>query len=271
MRIYKTQEILDDFENSIKKKKPFSLLRFGDGMIKFIYSMLYNDTESLDIICKKEGLPRGNKLIYIYELIGYYARCANYIDSPEVYFNGFWTRTKRNKKISTGTYNKLIKWKELYYSAEFDNENYCNPEVNFLMLLTSLKKTIIDIMKGKKVCIITNYPSINKKFKGDFDITTIGIVNQYEDHFYNSFKKITDIIHEKVNEFDFWLVSAGELGRIYTGMIKEYGGRAIDIGSVIKFWIDGEIPDRLYPYIRRSRNPKKVSLTLKGKEYGNYI
>ena len=274
VKINSVKEIFNDLENCIKNKKPFSLIRFGDGMLKIIFSILYNNSQSIKTICEKEGLPEGEELLKIFELWGYYARKANYIDSPEVYFsNTFWSRTgKGGRKISRGTKNKLLKWKELYYNSEFDNENYCNPEINFLMLIKmGYRKTLLDMMKKRKVCMITNYPKVIDKFK-DYNIKIVEIVGKYNNQFYCSFKKVIKKIEEKANDYDLWIVSAGELGRVYTGLIKECGGRAFDIGSVVEFWLREEIPIRLKPYIKMDpNNSKQIKLYKEGKKYGDYL
>ena len=59
-----------------------------------------------------------------------------------------------------------------------------------------------------------------------------------------------DIIKQKSNCYDFWIVCAGELGRIYSGFIKSMGGRSIDMGFVLEYWLTGEIPERLIPFLK---------------------
>jgi hypothetical protein len=120
---------------------PFSHIRFGDGGIKFIHAILNNDREQLNLIVKKEGLPP-HKILEVFEMWGYYARNASYIDTPEVYFTGkFWPRIKKkDKPINSDTELKMRDWYKLYDDAEFDNENYCNPESNYLMVLKTTKK-----------------------------------------------------------------------------------------------------------------------------------
>ena len=55
MRIYKIDEILDRLQTCIDFKIPFSHIRFGDGGIKFIHSIIKKDIEQLNIIVDKEG------------------------------------------------------------------------------------------------------------------------------------------------------------------------------------------------------------------------
>lgn len=273
MKIFKTCEILKKLDLCIRNRKPFSVIRFGDGGIKLIDAILHSDIEQINIIVRKEGLS-AIELINIFELWGYYARRADFIDSPQVYFNGkFWPRMRSTeKRIKRGTENKLKNWESLYYSAEFDNSNYCNPELNYLMI-TRIKdqNNLLDIMKNRKICIITTFPEVREKLL-DYNIDALKIVGQYQDQYNNSYKYITERIKTESSKYDIWLVAAGELGRIYSGMIKEYGGRAIDIGFVVEFWLGGDIHPRLHPFlVRNENNPLELELTTKGKEYEDLI
>jgi hypothetical protein len=273
MKIYTVGEILNDLENCIENNLPFSHIRFGDGGIKFIESVLRNDREQLTIIIKKEGLP-SHKIVEIFELWGYHARNANYIDSPEVYYNGtFWPRVKKKgKPINSETELKLREWDKLYHDAEFDNEHYCNPESNYLMVLRTQKfKNILDMMKGRKVCIITVFPEVKKLLK-EYDVDIVKIVAHYENQYKNSFKNVIDTIKYQANEYDFWLVAAGELGRIYSGFIKECGGRTIDIGFIIEYWLEGYIHPRLHPFMQpNTDNHLELVLTEEGEKYLEHI
>jgi hypothetical protein len=77
-----------------------------------------------------------------------------------------------------------------------------------------------------------------------------------------------DIINNQAKHYDFWLVAAGELGRIYTGAIKECGGRAVDLGFIVEFWLGENIHPRLTCFLKRSEtNPLELILTEEGMEY----
>lgn len=276
MKIYKVGEILSDLENCIENDLPFSHIRFGDGGIKYMSSVLRGDLEGLKGIIKKEGMPY-ERIVEVLELWGYYARRANYIDTLQVYLDGnFWPRVKsETKKISKQTSRKLLIWKDLYNRCEIDNENYCNPESNYLMTIRFNKNTrnILDVMKDRKVCVITARPGIKDVlYTFGYDVDIIEIVKQYENHYINSFQNVVEIIKNTSTDYDFWLVAAGELGRIYSGIIKECGGRAIDIGFVIEFWMGWELHPRLQPFLmRNSDNFLETLLHGKGKLFKEYI
>ncbi len=273
MKIYKIEEILKKLENCIEYKHPFSHIRFGDGGIKYIHSIIFDDSKQLEKIIKKEGIP-SDKILEVLELWGYYARQADFIDTPQVYFNGkFWPRVKTSwKPITEKTYNRLIIWKDLYSRAEFDNKNYCNPESNYLMITRiEGKKNLLDIMKDKKIALITARPEVKPRLR-DFDITVIEIVRHYENQYKNSFKKVVEEIEKTARDYDLWLVAGGEIGRLYSGLIKENGGRAIDIGFVIEYWLGKNIHLRFTLYLERScNNGLELNLTNLGKRYEEYI
>ncbi len=166
----------------------------------------------------------------------------------------------------------MREWWKLYNDSEFDNDNYCNPESNYLMVLKTEKyKNILDLMVGRKVCIITVFPEV-KEALSEYDVDIVKIVAHYENQYKNSFRKVTKIIKEKASKYDFWLVAAGELGRIYSGLIKEYGGRTIDIGFIIEYWLTGYIHPRLHAYMTPNLvNKLELVLTDEGKQYLEYI
>jgi hypothetical protein len=273
MKIYKTNEILGKLDNCIKYKIPFSHIRFGDGGIKFLHSILFNDSDQLDIIVKKEGLPK-SKMVEIFELWGYYARRADFIDTPEVYFSDeFWNRMRTSKKsITHKTKEKLEMWRTLYSNAEFDNENYCNPESNYLMVIKNgVTKNLLDIMNKRKIAIITAKPEVKSKLH-NYDVDIIKIVGHFEDQYKNSFKKVAKFIGATASKYDLWLVAAGELGRLYSGMIKENGGRCVDVGFVIEYWVGERLHPRLQVFMDRSiNNPLEIKLTDVGKKYRSGI
>lgn len=265
--------ILDNLKHCIENKIPFSLIRLGDGGIKLIDSFLNSNYKQLELISDKEGIP----LEIFKDILILWKNSINisdYIDCPEVYFGGnFWERTKglNKKKINRPTLIKLKNWKKYYQDIGISNTNYCNPEINFLMCLTKFRnKSLPNLIENKKLCFITCRNDIQKILPYDVDV--LKIVGFYEKQYYRSFKNAIKNIEHKAKNYDLWLVSAGELGRIYTGLIKFCGGRALDIGSLIDFWCTKEIPSRLKSYITTTlQNPLKLTLTESGKEYQKFI
>ena len=272
IRIYTVNEILTELKNCIDHKKPFSLIRFGDGGIKALESILYNNNKARFLeILEKEGIPY-NKVYPIFHLWGKFASEANFIDSPEIYFTDkFWSRfteQKRNRVLPV-----IKNWRKIYYNAEFNNERYCNPEVNFLMLIQRQDcPNLINIIKNKKIRSITDHKEVNNYLSQVCNSSILEISGWYQNQFINNYRNITKEIKKDAKKYDLWLVGAGELGRVYTGLIKKHGGRAIDIGSVFDTWITNKIPVRLQGYISRlSPTSLKFQFTNISKQYVKYI
>lgn len=264
-QITKCNQIMKELKDSINLKKSFGLIRFGDGTIKAIHSFLFNDVKQLKAICIQEGIPFDNysKIIDFWVASSNY---CNYIDCPEVYFSSkFWKRTRKNKqRMTQKTYDRLKMWKELYKEIGIINQNYCNPEINFLSCIKKVTSiTLPELLVDKKICCISSRSDINKKLP-QYDISVLKICNKFENQFENSFYDIIEKIERDSLKYDIWLVSAGELGRIYPGLIKMQGGRAFDIGSLIDIWCNNDMPVRLKPYIKKINNSLNFDLTVEG-------
>ena len=273
MDIVKVSHVMKHLNTSIIDSTSFSLVRWGDGGLKFIDAIIKQDINQMSRIGEKEGIPV-DKMIEVMKLWGLSAKLADYIDSPHIYTTEkFWDRCKKGfKKISKSTELKLHMWREIYSMAEMDNVNFCNPEINFLSCLRNdHNMNILDIMKDRRVAFITACPEIKDKLT-EFNVDIIPIVKQYEDHYHNSFINTTKIIEECANKYDLWLVAAGELGRVYSGMIKFYGGRTFDIGFIPEFWLHGKLRDRLRSFLKPNPdNHLELLLTEHGELYKEYI
>lgn len=262
-------------DSSIKERSPFCLIRFGDGGIKFIHAFLFDDIEQMIPISIKEGLPL-NKIACIAEQWAHAATHANYIDSPEMYFDGrFWPRIRKaHKSITRKTEERMLMWEDLYGRLEFENYNYCNPESNYLSVLRGNNwLNILDIMKKRKICIITAKPEIKSvMLEHGYNVDIIEIVGHNKNQYENSYHNVMKYIEQNANQYDLFLVAAGELGRVYSGKISELGGRCFDIGFIIEFWIGERIHPRLWPFMKRSiTNPLELRLTERGRKFERYI
>jgi len=266
-RIFGVDPIIRDLQDHIIDNKPWSLIRFGDGGLKFIWSLMVHDIPLLDSISRKEGIPRSQSE-GVLKYWTKYANEANYIDCPQVYMSGkFWPRVKgENKPISIQTAYKLEKWAELYRYANFTNDKYCNPEINYLTVVKRYRKAnLLTLMKDRKICVITAVPRAITQLRRDgYDVDVIQIVKQFDNHYEKCFQQTIQLIKKFASKYDLFLVAGGELGRIYSGLIKEYGGRSFDIGFVAEFWGGHDIHARLRPYLSRHRN-SNLELQIKAK------
>lgn len=277
MYINTVQEILNKLNSCIVRNTPFNLTRFGDGGLKLVRAFLTQKQKGLDLISEKEGLPK-EKIHHILKLWVKYANQADFIDSPEVYFNGFfWPRIKKTNRepISQGTYQLLAGWKRIYKSIGITNTNYCNPEFNYLCMVKrdNETSTLIDIIKDAKIAYITACPRAVKFLKTKkLNIDLIHIVGQFQNHYEESFHHVIKEIQKKATSYDVWLVSAGELGRIYSGVIKEMGGRCVDMGFMAQMWSGHQLHPRLQRYLKVSPEDRLyLEFQMEGKNYAKYI
>ena len=272
--VHSTNEIMTHFERCIENDESFSLIRFGDGGLKLINAYYTDDIKQLKNISIKEGIPL-NKIKWLLKRWAISASRADYIDTPEVYFSKkFWGRYRKDKKEPTEKTSKLlISWKDIYDKAKFKNNSFCNPEFNYLCCLRlGERKNLLDVIKGKKVCMIATCPEIKYKFSKLCDMDIWKISGQYQDQYKKSYDNTILFIKNSAKIYDFWLICAGELGRLYSGMIRDLGGRCLDMGFVAEYWLNGEIPIRLKYFLRP--NPKsrlEFRLTYEGQQYINWL
>jgi len=268
------REILNHVNNSINYNKPFSLIRFGDGGLKMMLSYIKNKEGNLKIISEKEGIPL-DKFQFVINLWAIYANKSDYIDTPHVYENtyNFWKRYKLDFKPINVKTNELLKnWENVYNSIHINTKDrlYCNPEFNWLSIL-NYPPNIFNVLHKRKICFISIFDDI-PVLSDKFDVTYKKIVGHYDNQFENSFQETIEYIEENIDNFDLWLNSSGELGRIYSGRIRELGGRVIDMGFVAQYWKDGKMPLRFNKFIRPDeQNPLCIKLTTLGESYRNFI
>lgn len=274
MEISSILHILNELDEAINTKTPFSLMRLGDGGLKYIHAVMFNDIKQLNEISEKEGIPI-NSVDYILDLWKTSANLCDYIDSSQVYYTDyFWPRVRKNRQqMSKETISKMKGWLKLYRLAGFTNEKFCNPEINFLSCLDIYERGLLEIIKDKKVCCITSHDSSKiQKILSKYNIDVLQVANQTGDQFKISFNNVVRDIDKRVKDYDIWLIAAGELGRIYTGLIKFYGGIAFDIGSLIDYWCLKVIPIRLSFFVKPSQKSNlKLSLTEDGEPYKEYL
>lgn len=276
IRIYTVIEIMNELDTAIRNNDPFSLIRLGDGGLKLIHSILYNDTSQIRKISEKEGIPT-SKFVDVLELWAYYLRRANFIDSCKVYLDGkFWSRLRtRQIPASKSTMEKIMTWGELYYNAEIDHKRFCNPELNYLSCLTHKKPNLIDIISNRSICFISTYDekTLRKFVPICRKVDNIRIPQQYNKHYQRRYDYVISKLNRISNDYDLFLVSAGELGRIYSGVIKENGGRSFDLGFMVDYWCKKKgLHPRLKKYIIKCTDSNlEIRLTNTGYQYDKFI
>ena len=235
--LFNLRYILDDIKKHLDKNIPFSIVRVGDGDLKLLDELVRGRVNKQKF--KRSGIPF-KRIGWVLNLYKEACNSADYTSSFEMYYTDkFWGR-----KFSRGTKMKVQAWKELYEKVGIINQNFCNPEVGYLMFLNE-PNNLLDLIKGKKVCLITCFPKAARILKknGVSKAKVIRIPPINRGHF-DEYSRITDQIKSSIEEFDLFLVGAGALGKGYSTTIKNNGGISIDIGQVMNTWAGRPIAGR---------------------------
>lgn len=263
--LYKLNHILNDINCHLEEKKPFSLVRVGDGDLKLLWDIHLGKVNKQKF--ERSGIPedQGQFVIDIYR-DG--CNTANYTSS----FDEYYTEAMWNRKFSKGTRIKIKNWKEVYKNVGITNRNFCSPEIGFFFFLKNVKNNLINQMKGRNVCIITSYKRVDIKLKRigiNAELFSIPGINQGHYSSYNHNVKTLKKLVAK-GKFDIFLNAAGALGKGYSYHIKEAGGICIDIGNVARFWCNGAIVGR-YKKILIGASANTFQFTKHGKKFERHI
>jgi len=242
-------EIIFDIEKAINEKLSFSLMRFCDGFLKIGNDLKSGTNRVLFAQHRKEGIP----LNFFDELMKEWAKVANeadYIDAPIHYvLSGLMSR--RLEKASSTLRSLIGRWDEIYSHFGIDlNRKFCSPEAGFLSFISG-EKNLLDLVKDRNICCLTNFYNIDRKLKLYANSVSIKhIPSFYGNHYDVCFESIMSEIKREACDYHLWLVGAGELGRVYTGEIKRCGGVAVDIGKVFDAWTYRRVDPRLKSIIK---------------------
>jgi hypothetical protein len=249
--IIEPEVIVNEIEEAIKNNSSFSLIRFGDGGLKIIKGI--SEGEIMYGPWRKEGIPM-NFFTKMLDLWAKIANEADYIDSPLIYFEDELHR--RRDKTSRGTWDLMSEWQVLYEKIGINlKRSFCSPEIGHLLFCEDFDRNLVDIIKDKKICYITSFFEAEKILFDYVKKIDIKLIPWFSgNHYKVCFETTVEEIKREACEYDLWFVSAGELGRIYTGQIKEAGGRAVDLGKVIDAWVTKKLDNRVRRIVKFSQN-----------------
>jgi len=259
----KFKRVLRNIKSHLEFGTPFSVVRIGDGDLKLLWELKNGRINKQKF--SRSGIPHKK----IGELIQIYrdgCNSATYTSSFEHYF----TPRMWNRKFSSGTADKVRQWKKVYRQLGIENTKFCSPEIGFLFFINEVKFNLFNQMKGKKVCIITNYKHLKRKFDNsgcDVDVFTIpGIGKGHYSVYHENVSKLKGMI----DDYDMFLVSAGALGKGYSFHIKSAGGIVIDVGQITRYWISGAIADRYKGILTKADN-YTVKFTKKAEKFAKFL
>lgn len=242
MPLYQTKYILQDLNECIVNKKPFSIIRYGDAIHGIVASFLLPGLIDGGKWKGSRGLKMSNSILgqltipssIRKEMVLKVVRAAdnsNYCDSFEAY-------SLLNTKKGVGIIGE--KCIDIHTAVGITNSNYCSPFIHYFSIVNN-ELNLFDLMKGRKIFCISNQLHIINRLKIQSGANLIDgykvprrgrSQNHYKDHY----KKVIELIRQTANNFDLFLIGCGFLGKLYCDEVKRSGGRAFDSGRLFDFW-----------------------------------
>jgi len=261
-KIHTSEYIKDDIIKHLMEKKPFSLVRIGDGDLKFLkfcISKIENkidlkniDNKNLHWKAAQQGVTF-DKIDFIWNIYRDVSNRANYISSFQLY---------TNRKKSANAKQLLKNWIDVYNKMNIINDKYCDPDISFYLFNDMrLLKTIKD--NDFKLCLVTSFEEQNfinlKEYGIKFKVLQIPQANKVrnkvgkrsfinnvpvEKWHINEYDRVKSELIEECKNSDIFFVAGGMIGRSYTNIVKQNGKVAVDLGKMVNYWITGRIPGR---------------------------
>ena len=248
-KIHKTKDILDHCERSIKEKKPFSLIRFGDACL----GMLANQFSKNVDFGKKWGHPCGTtqtNIIFNHLTVPVKDRETVLKRAIQAANNADYIDSYDSDLIGKFPVGKLcFSWKEIHEDIGIINQSYCNTMFhNFINVENEYN--IFDLMKGRRIFCVNNLvsklaPRLREHCKSlDFYHIPGRGKGKGGGHYKSHYKKVCEILRKNALKYDLFLIGAGLLATIYCDVVKTNGGRALDVGSLFHLWRGMKVKSR---------------------------
>lgn len=237
-----TDYILNDLEEHIQQKKPFSIIRYGDAIYGIIASFRAPKLIDRGKWKDRKGLTASNNIMgqltihpykreqVVSQLIKA-AEEANYCDSFDAYFH-------LNTRKGVGILGE--KWKDIHEAAGITNDKYCSAFVHYFSIIDG-EMNLFELMKGRRIFCISNQTQIVTRLQ---KVSKAKVIKSYRiprrgrkgGHYKLHYRKVMKFIRNNAKKYDLFLVGAGLLGKLYCAEIKRQGGRAFDAGRIFDFW-----------------------------------
>jgi hypothetical protein len=270
--VYPTLQILHHFNESIENKSPFSIIRFGDAVLGILSVFLAPDVLSVGKWHGAKGKRMANNILgqltvpnkmrrkLCLRMVTAANRC-DYLDSYDAY------KLIRSRRLGI----LARSWKQIHKAVGIDNTSYCSCFVHYFSIVYD-EYNLFDIMKDRRIFCITSREMCidNLKTKSnaaEIDFYRIPRRGRKAMHYRKHFQKVMQICKSHANNYDFFLIGGGFLGKLYCDQVKRFGGRAFDAGRLFDFWSQARIidsaPKRFLQYdpklmlCHRLKTPKK--------------
>ena len=249
---------IDGLLELISKKNAFSLIRLGDGEGNILFWGKYHKEYEL-LACDNRrkifNLMFGNKKYMESDYEEMHNQMYKAILNSDIIglptfkqVNDIW------KKVNTSECKELDLRGNTGYLALWDilldeiDKLKCEHIVNSHFHINIAKELDKLLNNQIKLSVITCYPELLDLFVQKFDVKkglnlnippqAVNIGNTpNENHFSSVYNKILETINNTDIKGSLFLVGAGILGKIYCSAIKNAGGMAIDVGSMMDVWV----------------------------------
>jgi tetratricopeptide (TPR) repeat protein len=252
-----TPQVETAISEAIKAKRPFLMLRTGDGEGTFTRVSLQDEAE-FNILYQENRR----------EFINIWFKDNAHLEAP-----GF--------EVALRGYEKALKLADYWAGFHVDGINHeyriasrrgipalvnmirkanlrpaapsvtlCDPTIHYFLLMSG---AFDRMLRGlPEVSLISCHDELPERLAQHYSISTVNfhkvpgergrqaILGQAAVrgvHFPDRFTEICAELRKCVTSGQIFLVAAGLLGKVYCAIIKEHGGIAIDIGSVADIWM----------------------------------
>lgn len=262
--VYPSTEILSHLQTNIENKKPFSLLRGGDTTLA-IFSLFFTP----GIVESGKWYPYRDRTNQAFNLFGkaLALRSLDYVSIPRKRVKEFFGKTivfmkqadyldsfenysmEDFKRGIRGDWAVVSKWKEIYSAIGIDirKKKFCDARFNLHCCIEG-QLNLLDIIQDKKIFCICN-TEINELSNVASSVDYHLIPNEFRNprgnKFFKQIPSIKKLIMRTAKEYDLFLIGAGFIGRNFCGMVKRYGGRSLDVGSLFDYW-SGARPEVIF-------------------------
>lgn len=240
---------------AIAERKPYALIRLGDGEGALLASSTYADAPDFD------ALLTANRTEFLVRWFGKHARQATEsvaaltgdlrtaIDDADIVGipDGQWWRRELRLASTRGLPSLGA---VLLHARTASPSQFCHHQINQVLDRYGGLDTLLNGRKNP-IVVIGPHPGIDTYVRERFlapDVRSIRIPARQADlaslpygrderpHYPDVFEEVCDAIAE-LPENSICLVGAGPLGKIYCARAKAHGHIAIDLGSVLDTWI----------------------------------
>jgi tetratricopeptide (TPR) repeat protein len=240
---------------AIAERKPFSLIRLGDGEGALLANSTYSDAPQFDelltnnrteFLARWFGAHAGHATEAIEALTGDLRTAIDEADIVGIPDGQWWRRELR--LASTRGLPSL--GAVLLYARTVSADRLCHHQINQVLDRYGGLETLLNGHKNP-IVVIGPHPGIDTYVRERFlvhDVRSIQVPARQADlaslpysrdarcHYPVVFEEVCDAIAE-LPDNSICLVGAGPLGKIYCARAKAHGHIAIDLGSVLDTWI----------------------------------